>query len=333
MAKGVIPPVNPRATDQARALLELIQQASGNWTFSGQHNAPLHISTYSDLAEQITGHYPAIWGQDFGFAADGDLDGINFRPAVIAEAKRQHAAGSIITLMWHAIRPTGEEPGTFDDNICHGMLADSDWRDLLTPGTAVHARWERQVDVIAALLTELRDAGIPVLWRPYHEMNGAWFWWGGRPGPDGYAALYRQLYRRFVQVHHLDNLLWVWNTNAPRGDAAGYAGFYPGHDVVDILAADVYENDYAQSHHDELVQLGENRPIALGEVGAMPTPHILAEQPRWVWFMTWNAFLTNGNEPSAVRELYSDPRVRNRPRAAAAAVHGEVAGGSPTPRA
>jgi mannan endo-1,4-beta-mannosidase len=107
MAKGVIPPVNPRATDQARALLELIQQASGNWTFSGQHNAPLHISTYSDLAEQITGHYPAIWGQDFGFAADGDLDGINFRPAVIAEAKRQHAAGSIITLMWHAIRPTG----------------------------------------------------------------------------------------------------------------------------------------------------------------------------------------------------------------------------------
>ena len=53
------------------------------------------------------------------------------------------------------------------------------------------------------------------------------------------AALYRQSYERFVSAHHLDNLVWVWNTNAPRADAAVYAGFYPGHDNVDILAADV----------------------------------------------------------------------------------------------
>lgn len=308
-----IAPVNPRATPQARALLELIDSVSGTATLSGQHNAPQHVSRYSDLAEQITGQCPAIWGQDFGFAADGDLDGVNFRPEVIAEARRQHATGSIITLMWHAVRPTGEEPVTFDDNICNGMLTDRDWHDLLTPGTAVHTRWQRQVDVIAELLAQLRDAQIPMLWRPYHEMNGAWFWWGGRPGPDGYTALCRQLYHRLVDVHRLDNLIWVWNANAPRDDAADYAGFYPGHDVVDILAADVYENDYAQSHHDDLLRLGENRPIALGEVGRLPTPQILAAQPEWAWLMTWNAFLTDGNSPDAVRELYADPHVRHRP--------------------
>ncbi|MDQ2795715.1 MAG: glycoside hydrolase family 26 protein [Actinomycetota bacterium] len=311
-------PANPRATQEARALLDAIYGASsGGWTLSGQHNAPRHISFYSDMAQQISGHYPAIWGQDFGFAADGDLDGIEFRPAVVAEAKRQHAAGSIITLMWHAARPTGDEPVTFDDNICNGLLADRDWQDLLTPGTTTHARWERQVDVIAGLLAELRDEQVPVLWRPYHEMNGGWFWWGGRPGPGGYVALYRQLYRRLVEVHRLDNLLWVWNANAPRPDAAAYADFYPGHEMVDILAADVYANDYAQSHHDELVELGENRPIALGEVGELPTPTILATQPRWAWFMTWNAFLTGQNSPDAVRELFCDPRVRNRPVVAA----------------
>ena len=312
MPSAPLPPVNPKATPRARDLLNHIYAASGHWTFSGQHNAPRHISTYSDLVEQMTGSYPAVWGQDFGFSEDGDLDGVNFRPEVIAEAKRQHAAGSIITLMWHAVRPTGDEPVTFDDNICNGPLAEQDWLDLLRPGTSTHARWERQVDTIARLLAELRDDNIPVLWRPYHEMNGAWFWWGGRPGPDGYTALYRQLYRRLVDVHHLDNLLWVWNANAPRKDAAAYAGFYPGHDVVDILAADVYANDYAQSHHDGLLRLGENRPVALGEVGQMPTPQVLADQPHWAWFMTWNAFLTDGNEPDAVRELYSDPRVRSR---------------------
>ena len=274
-----IPPVNPNASPAARRLLARISAVAGSRIFSGQHNTPRELSFYSDQAHEITGSYPAIWGQDFGFSEDGDMDGVNFRQAVIDEAKKQHAAGSIITLMWHAVRPTEEEPVTFLDSICNGMLDASDWDDLLTGGTAVHDRWVRQVDVIAEFLAQLRDANVPALLRPYHEFNGDCFWWGGRPGPRGHAALYRQLYERFVSVHHLDNLVWVWNANAPRSDAAPYAGFYPGHDVVDILAADVYANDYRQSHHDELLGLAAGRPIALGEVGVLPTLAILHSQP------------------------------------------------------
>ena len=303
---------NPRATAEARALLRTIQQVSGRRTLSGQHNTPRELSSYSDEAARITGRAPAVWGQDFGFSADGDMDGVMYRQAVIDEAKKQHAAGSIVTLMWHAVRPTEDEPVTFLGSICDGMLPEDEWRDLLTPGTEVHARWTRQVDVIAGFLAQLRDAGIPVLWRPYHEMNGSWFWWGGREGERGYPALYRQLYSRFVDHHRLDNLVWVWNTNAPRGDAAAYAGFYPGHDVVDILAADVYGNDYRQSHHDQLVELAEGRPVALGEVGILPTPAILEAQPQWAWFMTWTDFLTRENTADAVRSLYDDARVISR---------------------
>jgi mannan endo-1,4-beta-mannosidase len=303
---------NPRATDEARALLRTIQGVAGRLTLSGQHNTPRELSHYTEQATEITGHTPAIWGQDFGFSEDGDMDGVMYRQAVIEEAKTQHAAGSIITLMWHAVRPTEDEPVTFLGSICNGILPDQDWQDLLTEGTETHARWIRQVDVIAGFLGQLRDASIPVLWRPYHEMNGSWFWWGGREGSDGYAALYRQLYSRFVDHHHLDNLVWVWNTNAPRGDAAAYAGFYPGHDVVDVLAADVYANDYRQSHHDDLTALAEGRPIALGEAGVLPTPEILAMQPQWTWFMTWTDFLTKENTREEVRRLYDDPRVVSR---------------------
>ena len=188
----------------------------------------------------------------------------------------------------------------------------AEWDALLTERTDIHARWIAQVDVIAALLTQLRDADIPVLWRPYHEMNGSWFWWGGREGDWGYAALYRQLYERFVSVHHLDNLIWVWNTNAPRADAAAYAGFYPGHDVVDILAADVYANDYRQSHHDELVELADGRPIALGKVGVLPTPETLENQCQRSWFMTWTTFLTQENDADEVRRLFASPLVLHR---------------------
>lgn len=194
--------------------------------------------------------------------------------------KKQNAAGSNITLMWHAVRPTEDEPVTFLDSICNGMLNQSDWDDLLTEGTEVHTRWVRQVDTIAAFLAQLRDADIPVLWRRCHKLNGDWFWWGGRGGSCGYAALHRQLCGRFVSVHYLDTLVWVWNTNAPRSNAAPYAGFYAGHDVVDILAADVYANDYGQSHHDELLDLADGRPIALGEMGVLPTAAILDSPPQ-----------------------------------------------------
>ena len=90
-------------------------------------------------------------------------------------------------------------------------------------------------------------------------------------------------YDYLTRHHQLNNLLWVWNTNAPRdipGDEAfDYDLFFPGHEYVDILAADVYRNDYKQSHHDDLIQLAGNKTIALGEVGGLPDPEILSEQP------------------------------------------------------
>jgi mannan endo-1,4-beta-mannosidase len=306
-------PVNSDASTEARDLLGFLYGISGRRVLTGQHNTPREMSDYSDRAEQIAGHYPALWGQDFGFADDGDMDGTNFRQGIVDEAKRQHDAGSIITLMWHAVRPTEDEPVTFLGSVCDGLLPESDWRDLLTPGTVTHTRWCRQVDVIAGFLRQLRDAAIPVLWRPYHEMNGNWFWWGGREGSAGCAALYRQMYERLVTDHCLNNLVWVWNANAPGGNAGAYAGCYPGHDVVDILAADIYRNDYQQQHHDDLVALAAGRPVALGEVGHLPTAQTLDAQPQWAWFMTWTTFLTNENSPHAVQRLFASPRVLNRP--------------------
>jgi mannan endo-1,4-beta-mannosidase len=108
-------------------------------------------------------------------------------------------------------------------------LTDEQWQELLTADAPLRKRWEAQVDVIAGYLKQLRDARIPVLWRPYHEANGDWFWWGGRGGENGYIALYRMTYDRLVHYHHLDNLIWVWNMNAPNGKNAGpYADYFPG---------------------------------------------------------------------------------------------------------
>ena len=125
--------------------------------------------------------------------------------------------GFIITIMWHAVPPTEEEPVEFRKSI-QSHITDEQWQDLITPGTAINERWKSQVDVIAFFLKQLKYADVPVLWRPYHEINGNFFWWNGRPGENGTKKLYRMLYDRLVNFHKLNNLIWVYNCNEIRGD-------------------------------------------------------------------------------------------------------------------
>ena len=322
-------------------LLDFLVSIGGTHTLSGQHNYIAAGNRYTERAREIAGRTPLVWGSDFSFMIDGhdpyryfhcgpinasgyggpdvhvlpDATAPGSRQRMVRTAVERHRAGHIITLMWHACFPTEGDTCAGQCIWTHERRPDAaTWRELTTPGTALHAQWLEQVDRIAGYLGELREAGVPVLWRPYHEMNGVWFWWCNKSGPEGFARLWIQMHERFTQHHGLDNLVWVWNANAPRdrpGDEAyAYREFYPGGDYVDVLAADVYRNDYRQSHHDELLELAEGRPIALGEVGELPTPEILEQQPCWAWFMPWSPHIESWcNPPEAVRTLYASPRV------------------------
>jgi mannan endo-1,4-beta-mannosidase len=258
-------PINPNASPEARALLDYLYRISGHQTLSGQHNQPglkTGPSGMCDKVNELVGKYPAAWGYDFGFRTNG-LDGINHRPAIIAEAIQQHQRGSIITLTWHAVCPLDDEPNEWKQSVWHKMT-EAEWNELVTPGMPLNRHWQAQVDVIAGFLKQLQVARVPVLWRPYHEMNGDWFWWCGKKGERGFKLLWRLMYDRFVNHHHLDNLLWVWSPNAPGGIVGPYADYFPGRDAVDVLAVDVYIG-FKQPFHDDLVALAAGKPVALGE--------------------------------------------------------------------
>jgi mannan endo-1,4-beta-mannosidase len=307
-------PVNPNATAEARALLKTICAVSGKYILSGQHNFPYHLSRHSDKLAASVAKYPMIWGSDFGFTGGTDQDSIEGRDAMIEEAKRQYAAGSIITLMWHAVRPTEDEPvlpGAGWRGSVQAKLTNDQWAALTTPGTDLNRRWLAQLDKVAGYLKRLQEAKIPVLWRPYHENNGSWFWWGGRKGPDGFQALYRMTFDRLVNYHRLDNLIWVWNTNSPNGKNAGpYYEYYPGPEYVDILATDIY-GEFLQSHYDDLVKLAAGKPVALGEIGKPPSLEVLQHQPKWAWFMGW-ADIFDLAPTDAHKALFADPQTLSR---------------------
>lgn len=310
-------PVNPHATPEAKALLELYYALSGNYTLTGQHNYPATGDRNSRFAAEYSGKTPAIWSTDMGFAAEGDYDSYLARPDIVREAIRQHKKGSIITICWHAVPPTADEPVTFMPQgptppgslaSVQGQLTDDQFRDVLTPGTRLHKHWEAQVDTVAYYLKQLQDAGVPVLWRPYHEMNGDWFWWGGRVGEYSTADLYRQLFDRYVNHHHLDNLIWVWNVDRPSTPIRKFSNFYPGNEFLDIVSLDVYGSDFNQDYYDSLKVLSMGKPMLFGEVGNPPFPDILDAQPGWTSWVIW-AGMTRNTTKKQYKILYDDPRI------------------------
>ena len=294
-------PVNPNATAEARALLKTLCDVSGKGILTGQHNFPNERDLDTNRIFDVTGKYPAIWGSDFGFTEGEDKDAITHRDLMIAEAKKQAAAGSIVYLCWHMLRPTEDEPGkpgaSWSGSV-QAKLTDDQWQELITSDSPLHHRWEKYMDTAAAYLKQLQDAHIAVLWRPMHENNGTFFWWGGRPGPYGTAMLYREVYNRMVNVHHLNNLVWVWNQNGPAPGGEFYQ-FFPGSNYCDVVSYDNYRT-LDDRYYYEIQTIANGKPIALGEVGAIPSPEVLKAQPKWTFYMTW-AGMGGATQPAPAR--------------------------------
>lgn len=303
-------PVNKNATAEAQKLLGYLHEKDDQYTLAGQHNYNEEPNRFFNRAKEIGGQYPAIWGTDFIWNGENDPG-----PRIVEEAIKKHKEGYIVTLMWHAGRPTDTPPFRWKESI-QGELTDAEWKELTTPNSALNKVWQKQVDKVASYLKQLQDAKVPVLWRPYHEMNGVWFWWGDKKGKDGYIKLYKMLFDRYVNYHKLNNLIWVWNANAPRDipkdEAFAYKDFYPGPEYVDVLATDVYNFDYEQKDYQELLDLANGKLIALGEVGELPKAEILEVQPKWAWFMIWANWLETHNKPERVKEIYGHPSVLTR---------------------
>ena len=165
----------------------------------------------------------------------------------------------------------------------------------------------KDIEEVAGYLKLLQDENIPVIWRPLHEAagnydlygpNGAWFWWG-KGGAEPCKALWRLLYDQLVNVHGLNNLIWVWTVDVTQGAEDQYLDWYPGDEYVDIVGFDVYENntDEKSRQYEALVNLTKGRKlVTVSECGNIPDPEKCMEAGnRWSWFMVWSSADANGN--------------------------------------
>jgi mannan endo-1,4-beta-mannosidase len=298
------------SADKPRTLsvLEYLRQISGRQTVAGIHNREPNSrpSTQSDRVARLTGRYPGLWSGDFLFSA-GDVKN---RDTMIGECKKQWEAGSIVQLMAHVAPPNQPEVCGWRGGIM-SHLSDEQWRDLLAGGGGLNKVWKTRLDGFAVHLQLLKQSGVQVLFRPFHEMNQGRFWWGGRPGPQGTAALYRLTRDYLVGVKGLTNLVWVWDMQDLSRDFAQYD---PGRDYWDIFAFDVYGDGYRKEWYDSILPIVGDKPMAIGECAALPTAKMLAEQPRWCFFMSWAELTFQRNGEQQIIDLYRSPRVITRER-------------------
>ncbi|MEV4947930.1 glycosyl hydrolase [Streptomyces sp. NPDC053755] len=289
-------------------VLNYLRSITGNSIVSGQHNkepasAP---GQYTQQVKDVTGQYPGLWGGDLMFTA---TDVAN-RQRVIDQAKTEWANGSLVSLTWHVCPPTGGSTCAFEGGV-KSTITNAQFSQLLTEGSALNNAWKRRLDEVVPYLQQLKNAGVPVLFRPLHEMNEAWNWWGNRPGANGSARLYQITRDYLAGTKGLDNLIWVWNVQD--NPAGGWSTYYPGNQYADVVSLDVwYKNHPSSADYQQMRTIAGTKPMAIAEMGKMPTSALLNSQTQWSWFMMWSEHLRGNNTNAEIQAAYFHPRVLNQ---------------------
>lgn len=276
---------NPNADINTRKLYDYINDVYGKKIITCQQESTwMGSPDYEmDYIYKTTKKYPAMRGLDF---MNADFDG------VVQRSKEWHKKGGIVTICWH----TGVNGLGYQESLNDNP----DFSKLLTEGTKEYNDMIANWDKAAKALQELRNAGIPVLWRPFHEFDGQWFWWG-KGGSDNFIKLWQMMYDRFTNEFGLTNLIWVLGYSGEVKD-----GWYPGNDYCDIIGSDTYDNTTHAGAFAKLKALNTGKPLAFHECGNLPRiDSFESDGAMWSWFMIWHTDYITGNNKKILANAYN----------------------------
>jgi mannan endo-1,4-beta-mannosidase len=311
LVKPAAAPVDPHATAGARALLARLNDTYGHGTMLG---------VYDDRDAQYvldtTGYRPAIMGGELSHYSPA---GLEHDPKPERETERllaRASEGYTITLSWHWISPYGLIDAMLPDPK-GGPAIDARWykgfytnattfdlaQAMSDPDSKEYKALLRDIDAIAVQLKKLDAAGVPVLWRPLHEAEGKWFWWGAK-GPQPFIALWRMMYDRLVNVDEVHNLIWVYTSG---GDPA----WYPGDAYVDVVGIDAYPEDLRDPQlglwDDLLKQFAGRKLLTISEYGGVPDIERMQRLgAEWSYAVSWSGPLgPKKNNVEDLKRIYS----------------------------
>ncbi|MBK5284677.1 MAG: T9SS type A sorting domain-containing protein [Bacteroidia bacterium] len=188
--------------------------------------------------------------------------------------------------------------------------------DVITPGNPANTQFVKDLDSVALGLQQLQDSGVTVIFRPFHEQNGGWFWWGLRqtapvvPTAVDFATVWQYTFNYFTATKQLHNIIWMFSPSVVEtgNSFAPELYYYPGNNYVDIIGLDEYNDTLDISTTAYAALLATGKPLGYGEFGPKKTTvtnnpfvydytilinQIKAKYPALSFFLAWNHFATN----------------------------------------
>lgn len=282
--------VNPNADENTKRLYKFLCDIYGKYSLAGQYADEGRASSEYEKITAKTGKTFAVLGLDMGnYSLGSKAHGAESKTVEYAYDWYKNAGG-IVQLCWHWTTPedyavnAGDQPW-YSSFYKEGSKLDLD-KIMNGEDDAAYQLLMDDIDNMASELARLRDAGVPVLWRPLHEAAGGWFWWGNCE-PESYKKLWNVMYDKMTNEHNLTNLIWVWNGQDP--------AWYPGDETVDINGWDIYAGNHVDSSQsgrfdDMATNYGtKTKLIALTENGCVMDPDkVFNDNARWLFWGTWS---------------------------------------------
>lgn len=310
---------DPQANAETRALMSRLVDLYGRRTLTGQNK----LGEFSqmadiDLIKSISQEEPAIIGGDLMGYSPASVARVgmpkDYTERLIALARDGH----IPAVMWHWHAPSHLIDGSYTN--AEGKTVESHWwsgfytygstfdleKVLNDPNSEDYKLLLSNMDAIAVQLKKFQNAHIPVLWRPLHEAEGRWFWWGAK-GPEPFKKLWRLMHDRFTKQQGLHNLIWVYTGTDNKE-------WYPGDDVVDIVGVETggQEGDPLSALWEKMQSAyGGKKLLAITEAGGVPDIEKMYRfGVTWSYFMSWNEGAKAASRGMVVK-TYQSPRAVN----------------------
>jgi len=273
-------PVDTNATKKTKALYANLKAISGKGMLFGHQDDLAYGVGWKDEkgrsdVKDVCGSYPALYGWDVsGLGKLVNIDSVNFdnmKSWIIEGFKR----GGVNTISWHM-----DNPATGGSSWDNTPAVSS-----ILPGGEKHEFYKQRLDLFADFLNDLNvglfQTKIPIIFRPFHEHTGSWFWWGkGNCNAEEYKALWQFTVKYLRDEKNIRQLLYSYSTDQ-FDSKEQYLEFYPGDDYVDIIAFDDYHSIKDSDSRDKLifrlrsvVEIAEskNKVAAFSETGLEKIP-------------------------------------------------------------
>ena len=238
--------IDYRATLETKALHKNLQRLAGQYILFGHQHATEYghgwqgDSNRSDV-KSVTGSHPAVIGVDFSGLTNSNLPDTvveKIRKSLQKTVADTYNRGGVTTVAWHFSNPVSAGGFYWNDTVSTAAVP------LLIPGGSYHEKYKSILRIIGNFAHSVEGSDgalVPMIFRPYHEFDGNWFWWGkSHCTRDEFIQLWQftvGYLRDSLQVH---NFIYAFSPDCKFNSEEEYLERYPGNGWVDMLGMDDY---------------------------------------------------------------------------------------------